>query len=228
MGNRTGSIQNGIETRHNFNARNQLIKTTEGADITDYTYDRRGNLTQVTLNGQLQMAYTFDATNMMTAAYNPAKGEAAYTYNGFRNRVAKLENYHTEQIAALDPCREIKYVLDMTRPYDNLLSTQSADSQSFVWGNSLLSANGKGAHDNFHYLQDHLGSPIRLANGDNLSQPISYDEFGVPEVTAGVEAVAEQIFETMSVLNEMPMRLHCGFFGSGRFSFERRDSGKFL
>jgi RHS repeat-associated protein len=111
------------------------------------------------------------------------KGDASYTYNGFRSRVAKLENFHAGQVAQ-DPCKEIKYVLDMTRPYDNLLATQGTENQSFVWGNNLLSAHGSKAQDSFHYLQDHLGSPIRLFDSGSTHDIMSYDEFGVPEVTA--------------------------------------------
>jgi len=175
LGNRIASIQNGIETRHSFNARNQLVQTADGSDITDYLYDKRGNLTQTTINGQLQHRYIFDATNMMTAAYNPAKGDATYTYNGFRNRVAKLANM-----------ANTNYVLDMTRPYDNLLATQGVQTQTFIWGNNLLSAEGENIGQTFYYLQDHLGSPIRLLGENNHDTAMSYDEFGVPEVTAGV------------------------------------------
>ena len=196
LSNRIASQQNGIETRHTFNARNQLITTFEGNDVTNHEYDNRGNLTQINKNGQLSASYTFDATNMMVAAHNPAKGTAEYTYDGFRNRVKKLENLHNpynpynpQQATDTnlpDPTKEIRYVLDMTLPYDNLLMTQgqSAQNQSYVWGDSLLSAT---ANDNtLHYLQDHLGSPIRLSdnNINNTDTPLAYDEFGVPTVNA--------------------------------------------
>jgi len=199
LGNRTSSIySNGnitTETRHSFNARNQLIKTTEGDIETAYTYDHRGNLTQVTENGQLKHAYTFDATNMMTAAHNPSKGDATYTYNGFRNRVAKLENYNANATAGAttptipDPTREIRYVLDMTLPYNNLLMTQGSHNQNFTWGNSLLSATGEDASNTFHYLQDHLGSPIRLLNNDRHGDTLSYDEFGVPDISTSTTQI---------------------------------------
>jgi len=54
-------------------------------------------------------------------------------------------------------------------------------NQSFVWGNELLSASGDSS---FHYLTDHLGSPIRLM-GENESDALAYDEFGVAMVQAG-------------------------------------------
>ena len=69
----------------------------------------------------------------------------------------------------------MRYILDLTRPYDNLLATEGAQNQSFVWGNELLSASGDGS---FHYLTDHLGSPIRLV-GETEIDTLAYDEFGV-------------------------------------------------
>jgi len=184
LGNRTSVIATARQrggkqstvTHHSYNACNQLVQTADGSDITDYLYDKRGNLTQTTVNGQLQHRYTFDATNMMTAAHSPIKGDATYTYNGFRNRVAKLENM-----------ANTNYVLDMTRPYDNLLATQGAQTQTFIWGNNLLSASNSEANspNTFYYLQDHLGSPIRLLGESNHDTAMSYDEFGVQEVMAG-------------------------------------------
>ena len=198
LGNRVSSIQNGKETRHSFNARNQLIQTLESDNttITNYHYDKRGNLTQVTENGQLLSSYTFDATNMMTGAFNPDKGTAEYAYNGFRSRVKKLENYNpthaqatTTEIANLpDPTKEVRYVLDITRPYDNLIMTQGTQNQSFTWGNSLLSGNNTSNETddeiaNYYYLQDHLGSPIRLLSEGDRDNITAYDEFGVPVVS---------------------------------------------
>jgi len=64
-------------------------------------------------------------------------------------------------------------------------------NQSFTWGSSLLSATeygnmptGNQNESRFHYLHDHLGSPIRLQSSiNNSSETMSYDEFGVPETT---------------------------------------------
>ena len=74
----------------------------------------------------------------------------------------------------------MRYILDLTRPHDNLLATEGSQNQSFVWGNELLSASG---NESFHYLTDHLGSPIRLM-GENESDALAYDEFGVPLIGA--------------------------------------------
>jgi len=189
------------ETLYNYNARNQLLQTTqtngESRDVTNHEYDKRGNLISVTLNGELQHRYTFDATNMMVAAHSPTKGDVAYTYNGFNNRVGMRENdiYHN-------------YVLDFTKRYDNLLMMQTVQpsqpnqpmqTQSYTWGNGLLTATTSSAMvgntavnntdaDNphaevMHYLQDHLGSPVRLTTVTNTSETytMSYNEFGVTQ-----------------------------------------------
>jgi RHS repeat-associated protein len=172
-------------TQHSYNKRNQLIKTTEGDAVRDYRYDGRGNLTHITENGQLKSRFDFDATNMMVGAFTEGKGTAEYAYNGFRNRVKKLETLQNPRMAhglPADPVSEIRYTLDMTLPYNNLLATNGTQKQSFVWGSGLISANGE---DKFYYLQDHLGSPIRLVGGEENDTALTYDEFGVPLVGTG-------------------------------------------
>ena len=222
------------EIFYDYNAANQLTGTStriiEGAFqngyLTDYHYDRRGNMIQVIERHQSTARYTFDATNMMASAILPDKGVAKYDYNGFRNRVSKLayhyddrtkrqnnemlENvsystYKTHALSMLDPTDEVRYVLDMTLPYNNLLMQQGAVEQRFSWGNGLISGNNSNSNSNksqnssqdntdninnidnisnineFFYLHDHLGSPIRLF-GDNYNNPIAFDEFGVQVV----------------------------------------------
>jgi len=98
---------------------------------------------------------------MMTNAFSAANGKAEYMYNGFRGRVAKLENMN-----------KVDYVLDPTLPYDNLLVE---NGQKFIWGNGLISSSGD---ESFNYLQDHLGSPIRLVGDSGIDEALTYDEFG--------------------------------------------------
>jgi len=232
VGNRIVSMQNGVETRYRFNARNQLIETFEaGANmegsaavktdtISSYLYDKRGNLAQVMQNGQLAASYTFDSANMMVSAFTQGKGTAEYAYNGFKNRVKKMEklSFHAGidamqpgvkppgiEAGVPDPCKEVRYILDMTQPYDNLLMTQdvmgqdkqSIRTQSFVWGDELLTAYSDGGSSGsaHHYLQDHLGSPIRLLGTDSphahltYNAPLAYDEFGVQKVECAGDGI---------------------------------------
>jgi len=76
-----------------------------------------------------------------------------------------------------DPTQEMRYILG---PYNNLLATEGAQNQSFVWGNELLMAEGEKP---FCYLNDHLGSPVRLIGGGQ-DEALAFDEFGVPLVGA--------------------------------------------
>ena len=120
VGNRIAEALAGQSIMHSYNARNQLIRSDDGEGVTNYNYDRRGNLTEVLRGGALEASYTFGATNMLEKAFSAARGEATYAYDGLRNRVKRLER---DVQAKLDPCAEMRYVLDMTRPYDNLLMT---------------------------------------------------------------------------------------------------------
>ena len=173
-------------TMHSYNARNQLIKTLEpkANTTTEYRYDKRGNMISQVTNGQLKATYAFDATNMMTGAMNTEKGTAEYTYNGFRNRIRKLENFHSDINAttiASVPCNEVRFILDMTKTYDNLISIKFSHSQdqNFVWGNSLLSSEGANATQNFHYLHDHIWSPVRFLGNNSADEATAFDEFGI-------------------------------------------------
>ncbi|MCL2424889.1 MAG: DUF6531 domain-containing protein [Oscillospiraceae bacterium] len=174
LGNRIMSQQNGIETRHTYNARNQLIKTTEGEVVKDYGYDARGNLTGIIENGKNTSSFTYNAANRMVEAIT-SKGKAEYEYNGFLKRVSMLEIMQSNETPIPDPLKEVKYTLDLTKPYNDLLAT---GEQRFVWGNELLQSEGG---NNISYLSDHLGSPIRLM-GDEQQEKLAYDEFGVPTV----------------------------------------------
>ena len=163
FGNRLTSQQGNQTTRYAYNAANQLVQTKADDVVNDYRYDGRGNLTQITENGTLKQSFTFDATNRMREAVTAGVGQAAYTYDGFLNRVQTGDARH---------------ILDRTLPYNNLLMTEGGSNQRFTWGNELISTSGE--HDMF-YLHDHLGSPIRLMW--NLATPLAYDAFGV--VTKG-------------------------------------------
>jgi len=144
-------------------------------------YDERGNLKRIMENGTIVQEFTFDASKMMVGAFAEGKGTAEYGYNGFRKRTTKLETLLSVDAAAPDPCREIRYISDITLPYNNLLMTEGLQNQSFIWGNELLEAEGV---DHFYYLQDHLDSPIRLIDGKNAPNsgdtPLAYSEFGAP------------------------------------------------
>ena len=105
----------------------------------------------------------------MTQAVTAGVGQATYAYDGFLNRVKVNDASH---------------VLDRTLPYNNLLM---ADDRRFTWGNELISATNE---REMFYLQDHLGSPIRLMH--HWQTPLAYDVFG--GMTAGMTPNAQQPF----------------------------------
>ena len=75
--------------------------------------------------------------------------------------------------------QDARFVNDMTLFYNNSLDM---NGQSFVWGNSLISAKGD---DEIYYLQDHLNSPVRLF-GKNQEAALGFDEFGMPLAESGI------------------------------------------
>jgi RHS repeat-associated protein len=94
-----------------------------------------------------------------------------------------LENIQNAGVSIPEPTKELRYILDMTRPYNDLLATDGTENQRFIWGNELLATEGENP---FSYLNDHLGSPIRLL-GNEQEETFAYDEFGVPTVEAGTK-----------------------------------------
>ena len=192
-----------IDTEYTYNQRNQLIRTHEcGEEPKDYTYDLRGNLNQILTNGIITNEYTFDATNRMTKAISydgNNQSTAEYTYNGLLKRVKRLETLPTNKLnitladirqnSVPDPTTEINYILDLTKPYNDLLATETINKnitspQRFVWSEELLlsefhDTSLKDENNSFNYLTDHLGSPIRLI-GNEQEQTLAYDEFGAP------------------------------------------------
>jgi len=56
----------------------------------------------------------------------------------------------------------LKYVLDLTKPYDDLLAIEGGHGLCFIWGDELLMSEGTDPGHSFSYLNDHLGSPVRL------------------------------------------------------------------
>ena len=90
-----------------------------------------------------------------------------------------------------DPETKIRYTIDLTRGYHNLLQKEeTGNTQTYLWDGNVAGMkeerreeNGLTARSNqpgtCYYFQDELGSPVRLINEEGtLQETYGYDEFG--------------------------------------------------
>ena len=139
--------------------------------------------------------YVYGALNRLEEAVNQAGKAAKYQYNGLGHRVGKLEGSlpaaRTEQMEEhLNPQSRIKaeteignwsrisYTIDLTREYHNLLERSEGDSiQTYYWDGNVASYEENGQRS--YYLQDELGSPLRIEDAAGLTrESYGYGAFG--------------------------------------------------
>ena len=119
--------------------------------------------------------------------------ESTYAYNGLGQRTSKtvrditgigeMENRPGKDT---ETAWEEDYLLDLTKPYHNLLGVKkNGTSQTFYYDNNVTAMEENGHF--YYYLQDELGSPLRVSNWDNPEcgaadsrnyLTYGYDEFG--------------------------------------------------
>ena len=182
---KTEYTQNGkLITTYGYNTKNQLTTENSENGIRNYSYDHRGNLLSVTSGEEVLKAYGFDAANQMSSSMGMTDGtiqKAVYQYNGLGHRMG-------QSIATGDaaPAQTIRYTLDMTRQYHNLLQKTTDrrtdgnllhSSQTYFWDGNVAGMEEEG-RDHF-YFQDDLGSPMRLTDEAGRSEEAyGFDEFG--------------------------------------------------
>ena len=186
----------GRNTSYHYDALNRLTSADEGSmDAvaqgntvhTDYYYDNRGNMIKEETDGKLIHGYEYGVINRLAKAWDDKGQEALYRYNGLGYRTGKTVNGSDEG-----------YLLDLTRGYHNLIGIQKGESKQHFYFDGKVTAmeeSGRGkdlaartAFSGLHYyLQDELGSPIRVSGfcgqaasftsrSDYLTY--GYDEFG--------------------------------------------------
>lgn len=165
-----------LVTTYHYNTKNQLMQETNAGGTRNYNYDHRGNLLSVTSGEEVLKAYGFDAANRMSSSVDRTAGEitkAYYQYNGLGHRVGQ-----TIASGNADVTQTIRYTLDLTRQYHNLLQkTGNGLDQTYFWDGNVAGMEENG-RDHF-YFQDDLGSPMRLADEDGRSEEVyGFDEFG--------------------------------------------------
>ncbi|MHC5217581.1 DUF6531 domain-containing protein [Enterococcus sp. LJL128] len=199
FGNRIAKSEKDQTTHYTYNALNQLIHQEQPNQSRTMRYDKRGNLVEELLDNHLHKSFEFDATNMMTKVIQPTVGEATYDYNGLRNRVGQTI------VKADEPLKQIQYVLDLTKPYNNLLERKvNEDTESYLWDNQLLAMDGEE-----QFLLDELGSPLRQLTAGGSQELFAYDEFGVAQQSqAGVFGFTGYQQDEISGLNYAQARYY--------------------
>lgn len=169
-GNRTRKLeyqksQQPEETLYAYNRAGQLIHEKTGEQTRTYGYDKRGNLREITENGNLLKSYRYGAIHRLEEAEDETGRRVQYVYDGLGERVCEKGEG-----------KEIQYLFDMTKPYHNLLQRKDGEgTTNYIWDNDI-SAQRNGQGEGF-YLTDHLGSPLRLL-GTEGEELYGYDEFG--------------------------------------------------
>lgn len=196
FGNRTEKREymDGVEkvTRYSYNEKNQLLSEVDGGVEKSYQYDRRGNMTGMAVGGKQVRQFTFDAAGRMCSSAELAGGfvkKAGYRYNGLGQRTGqdiwRIRRESVDGTGALSdvpvpemPEEKIRYTMDLTRAYHNLLSLETGDKkQDFYWDGNVAAMEEDGEES--YYILDDLGSPARLLDGVGGSrEAYGYDEFG--------------------------------------------------
>ncbi len=176
FGNRTvmEDCTRGIMTVSEYDALNHLIRQEiskaafpEDTIQKTYTYDKRGNLTGEYQDGELLHGYTFDSMNRLEKAWDSEGTEAEYFYNALGQRTARSTAEETEE-----------YLLDLTKPYHNLLELHKGKHrQTFYWDMNVSAMEDENRTLQY-YLQDELGSPLRVLYRSGSGAAYGYDEFG--------------------------------------------------
>lgn len=173
FGNRLFKEENEKVTNYKYNALNQLISWNDGLREEIFTYDKRGNVNSIFVNGILKNKYTYGTLNRLEKAENAQGQISKYQYNGLGYRVGKSVHGANQE-----PLAQIKYIIDVTNEYNNMLQKEeNGMEQSFLWDGNFLGVKGSGRQSSLYALCDELGSPIRLG-GEEITESYGYDEFG--------------------------------------------------
>ena len=153
-----------------------------------YEYDKRGNLIGISDRGKRVRAYEYDITGRLGLSYSKSGKARSYSYDGLGNRIGfkeyekqigygedGIKNILGANLSELTPSYEENYILNRTRAYHNLLQRRTGKKgvqaiQNYVWDFNV--AYMEEGEKEFTYLQDELGSIVRLLEQGEESQTI--------------------------------------------------------
>ena len=161
-------------TNYRYNTLNQLVSKIDSAGEEKYSYDSRGNLCQIDYNGKMMNQFVYGAMNRLSEAKNAEGGYSKYEYNGLGHRTGAMQcrNPNEQEV-------QIRYVLDITKQYNNLLQKEKVgEIQTYLFDSKIAGiVHNDGMRS--YFLHDDMGSPICLLNHEgNTLESYGYDEFG--------------------------------------------------
>ena len=177
FGNRV-QLTDGTEgvTGYAYNALDQLVCSWSDEGERSYRYDERGNLVSEGIVGrEAEATYEYDALGRLSCARMADGSVAKYTYDGMLHRRA------TQRQEADGATSMTEYVLDPTRPCNNLVQTviDGRLGQSYLWDGDGLVAVGTSDGKVASVTRDSLGGAARILDGwGGVLSSFGYDEFG--------------------------------------------------
>ncbi len=177
FGNRTvlEDDQTGVKICSVYNAQNQMVsaelrpeKKAGGSEeptavIRSFDYDENGNLTAEYEDGRLCHGYRYNAMNRLAESWNGTGERSVYHYNGLGRR---------------DGQDHAEYTLDLTRPFHDLLEIRTPGGTQKFYRDHALSFMEEDHKPERYYMNDELGSPVRVLYETGRGEAFGYDEFG--------------------------------------------------
>lgn len=174
MGNILSYIDCGQRTYFKYNQLNQVMSCTTNSKKEEYSYDKRGNMTKIILNGETKYQYRYGVTNRIEESINNEGIITKYIYNGIGHKIQEQIVDNSGKVEHID------YLLDMTRQYDNVLekNKNNVESIKFLWSNNDIIAMTT-PENRGYFTQDEMGSSIRMTDSNSSTMELyGYDEFG--------------------------------------------------
>jgi RHS repeat-associated protein len=207
VGNRLTQTANGVVTTSTYNALDQLTQASSSAQLAQYVYDARGNLTfnstQPTGNASTITNYSWDARDQLKSV-TQGSASATYRYDANGRRIQRssggqVTNYLWDELSANG---------------DVVAETDSANNPlaRYILGNGQLIAQERGGATSF-YLDDGQHNVRALANSSGaLTDQYTYDAFGNLKTQTGSTInpyqFASQQFDPLSSLYDMSARYY--------------------
>ncbi len=164
-------------TVNNLNQYTSVIASPPQADEAIYSYDLKGNLTQV-ISPELQVtSYTYDFDNRLVIARSPSGDEAIYSYDYSGRRTTKNDGRGTIT----------KYVYDgvnIIAEYDasnNLLRKyiHGPSTDELICVIARTPSGPEGDEAIYYYHKDRLGSTVTITDSQaDIVEKYTYDAYG--------------------------------------------------